>query len=143
MTVQRMFERRADIVSLILVHVGVGQRCRAPDVESSATLPTISTRNVPAGHWMKVQGYFKWRAHPGSLIGVHVGVGQRCRAHDVESPAILPTMNKRNVPAGHWMIVQGNFRRRAHLASFIRVHVDVGQRCRVLNVESPAGLPNT
>ena len=37
--------------SLILVHVGVGQRCRtrAPDVESPATLPTMSARNVPAG----------------------------------------------------------------------------------------------
>ena len=30
--------------SVISVHVGVGQRCRALDVESSAALPTISTR---------------------------------------------------------------------------------------------------
>eukprot|EP00964_Phaeocystis_antarctica_P012161 scaffold6709_cov69-Phaeocystis_antarctica.AAC.2 len=30
---------------------------------------------------------FKRRAHKGSEISVHVGVGQRCRAHDVESPA--------------------------------------------------------
>ena len=48
MTVQGMFERRADIGSLIVVHVGVGQRCRALDVESPAPLPTMSTRNVPA-----------------------------------------------------------------------------------------------
>eukprot|EP00964_Phaeocystis_antarctica_P125226 scaffold88852_cov71-Phaeocystis_antarctica.AAC.3 len=40
------------------------------------------------------------RAHLVSLIIVHVGVGQRCRARDEESPASLPTMNTRNVPAG-------------------------------------------
>ena len=62
---------------------------------------------VPAGRWMKVQGYFKLRAHPGSQIGVHVGVDQRCRAHDGESPAILPTMSKRNVPAGRWNVTHG------------------------------------
>ena len=38
------------------------------------------------------------RAHPTSLIIVYVGVGQHCRAQDVESPA-LPTMSTRNVPA--------------------------------------------
>ena len=47
-------KRRADIASLISIHVGVGQRCRARDVESPAVLPTMSTRNVPAGRWMKV-----------------------------------------------------------------------------------------
>eukprot|EP00964_Phaeocystis_antarctica_P089736 scaffold57308_cov59-Phaeocystis_antarctica.AAC.2 len=43
---------------------------------------------------------FRTRAHKASLISVQVGVGQRCRALDVESPAILPTMSTRNVPAG-------------------------------------------
>eukprot|EP00964_Phaeocystis_antarctica_P009334 scaffold5059_cov72-Phaeocystis_antarctica.AAC.3 len=50
----------------------------------------MSTRNVPAGRWMKC-----------------------CRAQEVESPAILPTMSTRNVPAGrrcrHCL---GRFRRR-------------------------------
>ena len=48
---QGMFKRRADIVSLILVHVGVGQRCRAPDrdEESPAMLPTMSTRTLQRG----------------------------------------------------------------------------------------------
>ena len=32
------------------------------------------------------------RAHIASLISGHVGVGQCCRAIDVESPTILPTM---------------------------------------------------
>eukprot|EP00964_Phaeocystis_antarctica_P066068 scaffold39905_cov80-Phaeocystis_antarctica.AAC.2 len=35
---------------------------------------------------------FKRRAHPISLISVHVGVGQRCRAFDNDPPAMLPTM---------------------------------------------------
>eukprot|EP00964_Phaeocystis_antarctica_P046674 scaffold26994_cov83-Phaeocystis_antarctica.AAC.2 len=39
------------------------------------------------------------RAHIASLISVHVGIGQRCRALDVESPTPLPTMRKRNVSA--------------------------------------------
>ena len=42
---------------------------------------------------MRAQARFKRRAHPISLILVHVGVGQRCRAPDKESPAALPTMS--------------------------------------------------
>ena len=110
MKVQGMFRRRAHLNTLILVYVGVGQRCRALDVESPAILPTISTRNVPAGRWMNVQGRFERRAHKVSLIRVHVGVGQRCRAEDVESPAPLPTVSTRNVPAGRWMKVQERFK---------------------------------
>ena len=58
-----MFERRVDIVGPIIVHVGVGQRCRASvtDVESPALLPTMSalllttsTRDFPAGRWIEV-----------------------------------------------------------------------------------------
>eukprot|EP00964_Phaeocystis_antarctica_P032546 scaffold18430_cov61-Phaeocystis_antarctica.AAC.2 len=115
-----MFKRRADIGSLILVHVGVGQRCRARavNVESPARLPTMRTRNVPAGRWTKVQRMFERQADIVSPIIVHVGVGQRCRAIDVESPALLPTTSTRNVPAGRWM-----------------------KRCRAIDVESPAMLP--
>ena len=49
MAFQRQFNMQTHRFSLILVHVGVGQRCRArvSDVESSAPLPTMSTRNVP------------------------------------------------------------------------------------------------
>eukprot|EP00964_Phaeocystis_antarctica_P107180 scaffold71942_cov69-Phaeocystis_antarctica.AAC.2 len=61
-----------------------------------------ATVSTPAGRWMKVQGIFKRRAHLASLILVHVRVGQRCRARDVESSAVLPTMSTRNVPAGRW-----------------------------------------
>eukprot|EP00964_Phaeocystis_antarctica_P004635 scaffold2497_cov62-Phaeocystis_antarctica.AAC.3 len=49
------------------------------------------TSDVSAGRWMKVQGQFERRAHNGSLIIIHVGIGQRCHTEDVESPAILPT----------------------------------------------------
>eukprot|EP00964_Phaeocystis_antarctica_P077887 scaffold48398_cov67-Phaeocystis_antarctica.AAC.2 len=63
----------------------------------------MSTRNVPAARWMKVHGQFERRLHPLGLISVHVGVGQRCRAPNVESPAILPTMSTRNVTQrGRW-----------------------------------------
>ena len=86
---------RAHIASLISVHVGVGQCCRAIDVESPTILPTMNTLShvtFQRGARMTVHGEFKMRAHIASLISVHVGVGQRCRARDVESPAIkLPT----------------------------------------------------
>ena len=84
------------------MHVDVGQRCRALDQEPPPTLPTMSTRNVPAGRWMKIQGMVNGRAHISCLILVHVGVGQRCRALDVESSAHLPATSTRNVPAGRW-----------------------------------------
>ncbi len=103
------FKRRAHIQSLILVHVGVGQRCCALDPESPAILQTMSTHVTfqRGAGWMKVQGS-KRPPHPAekvnttSLISVHIGVGQRCRAPsvDVETPATLPTMSTRNVPAG-------------------------------------------
>ena len=41
---------------LILVHVGVGQRCRAPDEESPAILPTASTSNLPLGRAHIISG---------------------------------------------------------------------------------------
>ena len=69
------------------------------------------------GRWMKVQGQFKRRAHLKSFIGVHVGVGRRCRAGDEESPAILPIMSTRNVPARRWMKVQGKLKMQAHSIS--------------------------
>jgi hypothetical protein len=70
----------------VRIHVGVGQRCRALDVESPA--------------------------RRGCSVRIHVGVGQRCRAVDVESPA--------------------------RRGCSVRIHVGVGQRCRAVDVESPA-----
>ena len=59
---------RAHIASLIIVRVGVVQRCSAIDVESSTTLPTMSTRNVPAGRWVRVQGTSKGEHTPNSPV---------------------------------------------------------------------------
>ena len=147
MIVQGNFRRRAHMASFISVHVGVDQRCRAPpsviaDVESPA-LPTMSTRNVPAGRWIRVHGKLKIQAHPTSLIIVHVGVGQRCRTSDVESPAILSTTSKRNVPAGRWRKDLDKGTRRAHIFRGVRIHVGVDQRCRARtgDVKPPATLP--
>ena len=64
---------------------------------------------------MRAQARFNRRAHV-SLVLVHVGVGQRCRALDEESPAMLPTMSSRDVPAGRWVRAQERFNRRAHLS---------------------------
>ena len=43
MTFQGQFNVQTHLVSLVLVHVGVGQRCRAHDIESPAPLPSVST----------------------------------------------------------------------------------------------------
>ena len=60
----------------------------------------MSTRNVPVGRWKEGLNKSKRRAHIASLIRIHVSVGQRCRAGDVEPAAILPKKQARNVPAG-------------------------------------------
>ena len=56
MTSQGQFNVQTHLVSLVLVHVGVGQRCcaSARDVEPPAILPTMSTRNVPAGRYRQL-----------------------------------------------------------------------------------------
>ena len=90
------------------------------------------------GRWMKAQGKVKRRAHRASSIEIHVDARQRCRARDVESPATLPAMSTRNAPAGRWRNCLGKGRRRAHMFRFVRIHVGVGQRCRAIDVESPA-----
>ena len=54
-----------------------------------------------------------------SSIGIHVGVRQRCRARDVESPARLPVMSTRSVTAGRWIKCLGGFRRRVHMSTCV------------------------
>ena len=105
---------------LIRVHVGVGQCCRALDVES----PAVAIMSRKSGVVMDIAAFkvshsigedIDASARPVSiricLIRVHVGVGQCCRALDVESPAQI---------------------------CLIRVHVGIGQCCRAGDVESPA-----
>eukprot|EP00964_Phaeocystis_antarctica_P046676 scaffold26994_cov83-Phaeocystis_antarctica.AAC.4 len=56
---QGQFKRQTHCVSPIIVHIGVNQRCCADDVESPATLPTMSThvtfQRGDGGNSQKVQ----------------------------------------------------------------------------------------
>ena len=108
MNVQRKIKRRAHIASSIGIHVDVCQRCRAHDVESPA-LPAMSTRNVPAGRWIKGLGKGRRRgAHPSrSLIRVDVGVGQRRRAKHSKSSTLPGEASARNVSSGRWNVTHG------------------------------------
>eukprot|EP00964_Phaeocystis_antarctica_P026638 scaffold15011_cov61-Phaeocystis_antarctica.AAC.4 len=51
------------------MHAGVGQRCRAllGDEEPPTVLPTMSTRNVPAGPWNVTCMGSIWRKTHGAL----------------------------------------------------------------------------
>eukprot|EP00964_Phaeocystis_antarctica_P138872 scaffold103534_cov74-Phaeocystis_antarctica.AAC.2 len=66
------------------------KRCRARDEESSAMLPTTSTRNVPAGRWMTVQGIFKMRAH--IMSGIVMDVAAFKVSHTVGSDKDATTL---------------------------------------------------
>ena len=93
----------AHLASLISVDVGVGQRCRAKDCKSpSATLPTMSTRNVPAGQWNVTHGF--------------------------DSREILPTARQLtratvSISVGRWMKVQGKFKTQAHFLSCVVMNI--------------------
>ena len=96
---QGQFKRQTHCFSPIIVHIGVDQRCCADDVtlvntddvESSAILPTMSTHVTSSGALDTTSRTVQQAStHIFSLIVVHVGVDQRCRAPDVESPAKLP-----------------------------------------------------
>ena len=49
--------RRAHIVSLIRVHVGVDKRCRAIDSEPPTLQAKNRTRDVPLGRWNVTYGF--------------------------------------------------------------------------------------
>ena len=63
-----------------------------------------------AGRCRKYLGTGRKWAHLRCLIRVHVGVGQCCRAPDVESPALQAKNRARNVPLGQWRTCQGGFK---------------------------------
>jgi len=91
---------RAHVGRNVFVHLApieVGNATRT-DVNSSTLQKESKHVKLSSG---ALEEGFRKRAHISScLILVHVGVGQRCCARDEESPAILPTMSTRNVPAG-------------------------------------------
>ena len=51
-------------------------------------------RNVPLGRWRNCLGKGRRRAHICRFVRIHVGVGQRCRARDVESSTLQGTKAK-------------------------------------------------
>ena len=84
---------------------------------------------------MKAHGQFKRRAHIASLIGVHVAVGQRCRAVDGESSTILPTMSTRNASAGTgaWTAIS---KQKTHSISHVVMNIAVSQICRAMDEDA-------
>ena len=60
------------------------------------------------GRWMKAQGKLKMQANRiAHSVRIHVGVGQRCRAGDVEPPALpAERTSAGNDSLGRWIKVQ-------------------------------------
>ena len=82
----------------MLVHIGVDQHCAALDVESSTNTSAPVAMDIATFEISHSIGCdMDTSAVIASRVIVHVCVGQRCRAFDVESSAILPTMSTRNV----------------------------------------------
>ena len=85
------------------------------------TQPTVS---IPLGRWMKVQGQFEASTHVSSLISIHVGVGQCCRARAVEGDVEPPALPRNAfLLLGRWMQVQGKFKMQAHIISGVVMDV--------------------
>ena len=75
----------------VFIHVGVSQRCRAPDIE-----PTPATLHAEgkytkrsSGAMEEGSGQVQNTSTHRSLISVHVGVGERCPAGDGKPAAPL------------------------------------------------------
>ena len=91
------FRKQAHSICFVLVHVRVCQ-CRFASSEDgdTTTLPgKMRTRLFQQGDGKNVEAALdessrrvQRRAHRVSLIGVYVGVGQRCRARDVDATTL-------------------------------------------------------
>ena len=75
----------------VFIHVGVSQRCRAPDEE-----PTPLTLHAESKHTKRSSGAleegldrFRMQTHAGCDVFIHVGVHERRRAADAEPSARL------------------------------------------------------
>ena len=93
------------------------------------------TSHILARRWMRARARFSRRAHLSPIL-VHVGVDQRCRAHqtDKESPTLLPAMSTHDAfQRERWMGAQARFNRHKHtlIASFsyTLVSVSVAMPC--------------
>ena len=58
------------------------------DPDTTALRAKSGARNVPSGRWRQCLGKGRRRAHITRYVRVHVGVGQRGRASDVDSSAL-------------------------------------------------------
>ena len=105
----------AHISSGVVMDIAAFKVSHSSDKDATALQAKSGARNVPSVHWMKVQGMLKRRAHLTSLVRVHVGVDQPCRALDVKSSAPLPTMSTRvTFQRGDGTLHMGSIRRKAH-----------------------------
>ena len=83
-----------DSGSGVRIHVGVGQRCRADDVESPALQAKSRARNIPSGRWKKRLGRFKMQALT------------RCDA-EVVSTRTQQSVSSRVSSVGRWNVTHG------------------------------------
>ena len=107
------------------------------------------------GRWRKCLGKGRRPAYITRFVRIHVGVGQRGRAQDVESPALRVKKHERvtfhrgngtrgsiveltschtstcaavSIPLGRWKKGSGRFRKQAHICCLVLVHIRVDQR---------------
>ena len=115
------------------INAGVGQRCRARGVESSALQATTAKRVT---------------FHRGD--GGNVADGSKCKHSHTAGAKIASTrtavgqlLSSRASSMGRWRKCLGKGRRPAYFTRFVRIHVGVGQRGRARYNESSALSKNT
>jgi len=83
------FRKQAHKMCLVLVHIRLVQRRFASKSNVDATtLPSVSTRNVPSGQWMKIQGNFKMQAHITSGVVMDVAAFKVSHSVDIDAAAL-------------------------------------------------------
>ena len=112
MKVQGKGRRQAHVRSRVVMDIAAFKISHSvgKDKDTTALRAKSGARNVPSGRWRKYLGKGRKCAYPRSLIRVHVGVGQCCRAVDVESRALQAKNRKRDIPSGRWRTCQGRFK---------------------------------
>ena len=81
--------QKANLSCFVLVHVRVDQRRFASNVDvDAATLPSVSTRNAPAGRWNVTYGFDSQEG----------------------SPTATTHIAKVSIPVGRWMKCLGTFK---------------------------------
>ena len=94
-----------------------GSKCEhshpaTPKSRARAQQP-VRSRVSSWGRWRTCLGKGRRRAHISRFVRIHVGVGQCCRAVDVESRALQAKNRKRDIPSGRWRKCLGRFKMQA------------------------------